>query len=387
MQDVEPGPGAAARALAGAVAAASDEIERTRRIPEPLLGALHASGLFRLLLPARYGGGEVEPWVYFRAVAELARHDASIAWNVFVGNSTAQFAPYLEPATVRSIYDDPCSLVAWGPPNDTRLRAVAGGYLVRGRWDYASGCRQASWIGAHGQVVEPDGSLRLNREGRPTVRTVLFPVEQADLLDTWDTIGLRGTGSDSYAVHDVFVPEAFSSTREDLTLRREPGRLYAFTWSGLYAVGVAGCALGIARAMLAALLALAAEKTPRGLSRLADSATVQAETARAEARLGAAEAYVTDTLAAIHARADAVAPIGVPDRAAVRLACTNAIHAAIEIGDYAYKQAGIDAVHPAGPFERRFRDLHTLSQQIQARSAHYEAVGRVLLGTPPAVFF
>ena len=113
---------------------------------------------------------------------------------------------------------------------------------------------------------------------------------------------------------------------------------------------------------------------------------VQADVARAEARLGAARAYLLETLASIYARADDVDPIDVADRARVRLACTNAIHGAIEVADFTYKAAGVDAIFPGSPFERRFRDIHTLSQQIQSRSAHFEAVGQVLLGMPPEMF-
>jgi alkylation response protein AidB-like acyl-CoA dehydrogenase len=183
------------------------------------------------------------------------------------------------------------------------------------------------------------------------------------------------------------VPEAFSTTREDPTLRREPGPLYAFTMAGLYAVGVAAVASGIARAMLSEFMQLACRKAPRGMSRLADTAMVQADVARAEARLGSARAYLTETLASIYAEADEVAPIEVSDRARVRLACTNAIHGAIEVADFTYKAAGVDAIFPGSPFERRFRDMHTLSQQIQSRTAHFEQVGQVLLGVPPEVFY
>jgi indole-3-acetate monooxygenase len=381
-----PDPVARARELGDAIAAATGEIERTRRIPEPLLGRLHASRLFRMLLPRSAGGDEAEPAVYVAAIEELGRHDASIAWNVFVANSSALIAPFLEPAANRAIFADPRAIVSWGPPNASRARAVDGGYRVTGQWDFSSGCRQASWMGVHCNVLEADGSLRLNRFGRPTIRTLLFPASEATLLDTWNTIGLRGTASDSYRVDDVFVSEAFSSTREDPTLRRENGPLYAFTMQGLYAAGVAGVALGIARAMLSEFTALASRKVPRGLPRLADSALVQADVARAEARLGSARAYLMETLSTIYARADDIAPIDVPDRARVRLACTNAIHGAAEVVDFAYKAAGVDAIFPGSPFERRFRDMHTLSQQIQARSAHFEQVGQVLLGVPPEVF-
>jgi alkylation response protein AidB-like acyl-CoA dehydrogenase len=381
-----PDPVARARELGGEIAAAGDEIERTRRVPDALLGRLHDSRLFRMLLPRSAGGDETEPAVYVAAIEELARHDGSIAWNTFVANSAALIAAYLEPAISYAIFADPRSTVAWGPPNATRARAVDAGYRLTGTWDFASGCRQARWMGAHCLVLEADGALRLNRFGRPTVRTLLFPASEVTLLDTWRTIGLCGTASDSYSVNDVFVSEAFSTTREDPTLRRERGPLYAFTMQGLYATGVAAVALGIARAMLSEFIALACRKAPRGLARLADNSVVQADVARAEARLRSARAYLVETLATIYAHADDAAPIDLTDRACVRLACTNAIHGAVEVADFAYKAAGVDAIFPGSPFERRFRDIHTLSQQIQARSAHFEQVGQILLGVPPEEF-
>jgi indole-3-acetate monooxygenase len=123
------------------------------------------------------------------------------------------------------------------------------------------------------------------------------------------------------------------------------------------------------------------------LSRLADSALVQADVARAEARLGSARAYLVETLSTIYAQAGEAAPIDIAERARVRLAATNAIHGAIEVADFSYKSAGVDAIFPGSPFERRFRDMHTLSQQIQSRSAHFEAVGQILLGVPPEIFY
>jgi alkylation response protein AidB-like acyl-CoA dehydrogenase len=381
-----PDPLARARDLAPEIAAAADEIERTRRIPEALLDRLHSSRLFRMLLPRSAGGDQIEPAVYVAAVEELARHDGSIGWCTFVANSSCALAAYLEPVANRAIFADARSVIAWGPRNVSRATAVEGGYRVTGRWDFASGCRHAQWLGAHCHVVELDGTLRLNRFGKPTERTLLFPASEAELLDTWKTIGLCGTASDSYSVEDVFVPEAFSSTREDPTLRRERGPLYAFTTQSLYATGVAAVALGIARAMLSEFVALASRKSPRGLDRLADNAVVQADVARAEARLGSARAYLIETLVTLYAHANDMAPIEVSERARVRLACTNAIQGATEVVDFAYKAAGINAIFPGSPFERRFRDMHTLSQQIQARAAHFESVGQVLLGVPPEMF-
>ena len=149
---------------------------------------------------------------------------------------------------------------------------------------------------------------------------------------------------------------------------------------GLYAVGVAGTALGIAGAMLEHFIALAAKKTPRGLSRLADTPAIQSGAARTEAKMAAARAFLLDSLRDIHARAPEHGTISLDDRARVRLAATHAIHTAIDTADWVYKQAGVSAIFPGTPFERRFRDIHTLSQQVQARDVHYENVGRIMFG-------
>jgi alkylation response protein AidB-like acyl-CoA dehydrogenase len=383
----KPDPITRARDLGPALESAAAKIEQTQRIGEPLLTQLHDSRLLRLLLPRSFGGEEVEPWVYMRAVEEVSRHDASVGWNLFVANSSALITPFMDPASAHAIYDDPRALISWGPPNAARAKAVPGGYRISGEWAFASGCRQATWMGAHAQVEEPDGSLRLNARGTPLTRTLLFPVGQAELIHRWNVMGLRGTASDAYTLSDLFVPEAFSATREEPESRREPGRLYAFTTQGLYAVGHTGVMLGTARAMLDAFVALAVKKTPRNLGRLADSAVVQSNVARIEANLGAARAYLVETLQDIWATAEAIPAIDLQARARVRLACAHAIHTATEVADFAYKEAGTSAIFIDTAFERRFRDIHTAAQQIQARGAHFEAVGRIMLGIIPDVFY
>src|SRR3977135_1570589 len=151
-----PDPVARACELGAEIPAAADEIERTRRIPEAVLGRLHDARLFRMLLPRSADGDETEPAVYAAAVEELARHDASIAWNVFVSNSSALIAAYLEPACKQAVFAYPHSIVAWGPPNASRASAVDGGYRLTGRWDFASGCREGPWLGGHRQRVRRD---------------------------------------------------------------------------------------------------------------------------------------------------------------------------------------------------------------------------------------
>lgn len=386
-QLVRPDPVARARDLGPMIAEMADRVEREQRIPDEVMAAIHDARLFRLLLPRSFGGEEVEPGTYFKAVEEIARHDGSIAWCMFVANSSALIAAYLEPAVAREIFADPRASIAWGPPGADRAQGVPGGYKVSGRWSYASGCRQASWMGAHCLVEEPGGSLRLNAAGKPTMRTLLFPVRQARLLEDWDVIGLRGTSSVSYTVRDLFVPETHSSTREDPTLTRESGRLFAFPQQSLYPVGAAGVALGLARAMLDAFIALATHKSPRNLGLIARNAWVQTELARVEARIGAARAFLLATLEEIWTDPARTAPISLQQRARLRLAATHALCMAVEAAEWVWRAAGTDAIFAGSAFDRRFRDIHTVSQQIQARMANYEAVGKVLLGMEPEGVF
>ncbi len=381
-------PIARAQSLGPTISKAAEEIERTKLIPEVLLSKIHKARLARMLLPKLYGGDELDPGVYLLVLEEISGHDASVGWNLFVANSAALITPFVSSDTVRAIYDDERAIISWGPPDSQRAKVVDGGYILNGRWHFASGCRQATWMGAHCPIEEKDGSLRLNEMETPSITTFLFPIDKVAILDTWDTIGLRGTGSESYEVNDLFVPEAFTGTREQPEKRTINGPLYWFTQQGLYAVGVAAVALGVARAMLKAYMDLAKAKTPRGQSRLADQNSVHSLVAQSEARLSSGKAYLLNVLAEGVASADDYSVMAVSERARLRLATTNAILGSIEVADRIHKAAGVSAIFSgSGPFERRFRDIHTLSQQIQSRDGHFETVGRIMLGEPPSVFY
>jgi alkylation response protein AidB-like acyl-CoA dehydrogenase len=382
-------PVSRARTLGPTIAAACAAIESDRRLTPAVMQGLYDTGLLRLLLPRSAGGEEVTPNDYLHAVMTLSQYDSSVGWNVFVANSAAIIAAFLEPDVAREIFAPPQALVSWGPPNHYRAQATDQGYAVNGQWAFASGCRHATWMGIHCQVEEADGTLRCNAAGTPVIRTLLFPAERAALIDNWHTIGLRGTASDGYSVSDLHVAHAYSTTREEPESRREQGPLYAIPMQGLYAVGVAGVACGIARAMLDDFVELAQDKTPRGQVRLAENPSVQADIARCEASLSASLCWLDRVLEQTHddVTRQPTPAIDVPARARVRLACSHLIQSAIDVADKIYRLAGVSTIFCGTPMERRFRDIHTVSQQIQSRPGHFETVGKVLLGTPPAVFF
>jgi len=370
------------RELAPRIAAAAPEIERGRRIPEELLDALHAAALYRMFLPKRYGGGEVHPLTFMRTLQAIARADASTAWNIGQNAVCAIVAAYLEPEVAQAIFGDPRAVLAWGPAQGpVRAVACAGGYRVTGRWSFASGMRHATWLGPQCPVFEPDGSPRRSGEEHRRKRVFLIPASTARVEDIWDVIGLRGTASDAFEVEDLFVPEAYSVHRESPVENREPGWLYCFSIHSLFSCGFASIALGVAQAMLEAFIDLAAHKVPRGMrNTVRDNAVVQAGVARARAKLDSAEAYLMQSVAAICDAVQATRAVTLEQRMRIRLASTHAIHAAREAGEFAYEAAGATAVFAANPFERRFRDLHTIAQQLQGRAAHFETVGQHLLG-------
>jgi len=373
-----------ARQLAPMIAAAGDEIERRRDLPEPVVAALAERGLFRLLLPRSLGGAELPPAAYVPVVEEIAKHDASVAWCLGQACGCTMTAAYLAPEVAREIFGGERGIVAWGPPGPAEARMAPGGYRLTGTWSFASGSHHATWLGAHVAVFAEDGAPRLRPDGAPVFRTLLFPKTQAAMTDIWRVIGLRGTGSDSYTVTGLFVPEDHAVERSADAKPRETGLLYAFSSSNVYSAGFAGVALSIARAVLDAFVELARDKIPRGAKRtLRDNNVIQAQVAQSEARIGAARAFLLGALEDIWREAGRIGRLSLDHNATIRLASTWAIHQAREAIDTLYHAAGATAIFEENPFERRFRDIHTVVQQYQGRQAHFETVGQILLGLGP----
>lgn len=382
---LRPTPEERARAAAPVLLAEADGIETGRRLTPAALDALHVQRLFRVLLPRSVGGDEAHPVDYIRMLIEVAAADASTAWCIGQGSGCSMAAAYLPLATAQAVWgDDPRAVLAWGQNQGARARVVDGGYRVTGRWTFVSGGHHATWIGGHCHVVERDGSLRAGADGRPIERTMLIPAAAMTVTDDWNVMGLRGTGSDTFAVDDYFVADAYSTCRDTDGERREGGTLYQFSTTNMYAAGFAGVALGVARGMLDQFMALARDKTPSLTSRgLRDSPAIQRDVAIGEARWRAARAGLLTTLSETWDAISATGRITLGQRMAIRLAATFAIHQAKEVADLCWREAGTTAIFPANGFERRFRDMNTVTQQVQGRMTHFEAVGQHLLGVAP----
>jgi alkylation response protein AidB-like acyl-CoA dehydrogenase len=376
-----------ARSLIPTISAATGAIERDRVIPPDVLKAMHDARLFRTLIPASIDGEEVEPATFFQVVEAVAMADASVAWCLCQNSGVSMAAAYLDPKVARELFGDANAAVATGAPS-TLAKAVVteGGYRVTGHWHFASGSRHSQWIGGHSTICEPDGSPRLGPNGKPLEqRTMFFPRSKAKITDTWQVIGLRGTGSDDYEVDDLFVPEAYSFTRESDADRREAGPLYKFSIFNMFGMGFCAVALGIARTVLNDFIAVARNKKAHSSGKLlAENNFVQTEVGRAEAKLGAARAYVLDGYAQLYEQALRGEKVSAAQRYASRGMTCFAIQQAREVVDFAYHAAGAGAIFDNNPFERRFRDLHTVTQQSQAHAENFEALGQSLMGIQPA---
>lgn len=378
-----------AEAVRPAVEAASNEIEETRRLPPALLAKLHEAQLFRLLLPRSSNGIETDPVTFFHVIETIARGDASTAWCLSQAGGCAMSAAYLDLPVARAIFgDDPRAVLAWGPGPKVRAIECEGGYKVTGVWAFASGGRHATWLGAHCPIFKANGSPRLDENGRQQERTMLVRTGDVQWTDIWNTVGLRGTASDQFALDDFFVRADHSITRDFELECREAGPLYRMGAGTCYQVGFAGVACGIARGALDCFLDVARNKVPRGLkSPLRDNAVVQSNLAQAEVNLRAARAFVLQSMASIWKDLSAGNKITIEQRITVRMAATNAIHKAKDAVDFAYNAAGATAIFENHPLQRRFRDIHTVTQQLQGRLSHFETVGAWMMGADADLTF
>ncbi|QQO14361.1 acyl-CoA dehydrogenase family protein [Bradyrhizobium diazoefficiens] len=368
-----------AQAIAPLIAREADEIERTRRLTPAVVSALIENGLYRSLLPQTLGGAEAPIDSFMQMLEEIAKADASTAWCLGQCTVCAMIAAWLDHDTAQEIFNQAPGILAWGAIAH-EARSVEGGYRVSARWDFASGSRQASWLGAHVRIVDSDGRPRKNADGSPEVRTLLFPAGSAVLHDVWQAIGLAGTGTDSYEVRELFVPERFTAFRDVTSALREKGPLYRIGTGSAFSLGFAAVSLGVARATLDAAVALArAKHQSLAASAMRDNQAVQGLIGRTEADLRAARAYLYATANAMWRDLSATGEFSAAHRSAVRLAATWTIQRSAKVVGTAYHMAGATAVFRSNPFERRFRDMHAITQQIQARDTHFEDVGKAIL--------
>jgi alkylation response protein AidB-like acyl-CoA dehydrogenase len=375
-------PSERAKSLQSLIDAHGAEMDRRREVTPEVVAALVEQDMLRLLLARTLGGQEIHLVEYAKTTEALAWADASVGWFINQSNvSSATSAAAMPHQTAKDVFGRPDVGLAWGARhNRSKAIRVDGGYRLSGTWSFASGGRHTHWLGAHSAVQNPDGTPHM-RYGRPDDRSFVFLRSEAKIIDDWHVLGLRGTGSDSYTVEELFVPDGRAPARDALEERVEKGPLYTLMSTLLYATGFCGVTLGLARRLMETYVELARAKHSRASPNpMAVNHAVQREVGFMEAKLSAARAFLHEAAGEAYDAA-AAGTLTVDGRLRLRLATTYGMNVATDVSIAAYRGAGTTAIMDSAPFERRFRDAMSASQHLQAMLPHVEMVGRHIIGT------
>jgi alkylation response protein AidB-like acyl-CoA dehydrogenase len=364
------------------------EGDRLATMPADLVQRAKAGGLFRVSLPRSLGGLELDPATTVQVFEEISRADGSAGWTIVIGNSTAFFA-WLDPAVARELigeHPDFVSTSMWAPLGRAIPNHDGSGFAVSGRWPFNSGCPHADWLQV-GVLVFADGAApQVRASGAPDWRFVFIPASSAVIEDTWDTMGLRGTGSHHISLTDVRVPGRqlaapfFEPARHDGPLWRIP----LITQAGMY---LAAVPLGIARRAIDEFAAIATTKT-RGPSAnsIGHDPAAQYQLALAEGELAAARSFLFDSIAEIWAAACRGDQPDLQQRARLLLAASTATRAAIAAVDRVFRLVGAEAVFAHHPLQRCFRDIHTAGQHILFSASRDQSYAKARLGIQQPTF-
>lgn len=370
---------AAARALGPMIRAEAETIEAAGRLTDKVVAGLKQAGVFRMTMPRSMGGPEVNPIEQLEIVEEVARADGSAGWVVMIGSDGGFYAAHLARDVANRIYADRDAITASVLVPRGRALRVAGGYRVSGQWPFGSSSLHADWF-VGGCVVADEQGPVAGPNGHPLVRMAFFSRADVEILDTWQTTGLAGSGSHDWRVADVFVPDEL--TFSFFEPAKDPAPLYAFPW--FIVANAPGASLGIARASIDVFSEVAMTKRimPGG-HRLCDELLVQRAVAQAEATLGSAKSYLVDRTGRLWDTVVAGDPPTLAERADFRLAGIHAFRAAKSAVSAMYEAAGGTALYRKSPLDRLWRDISTISQHAFANEKGYAEVGRAMLGLDP----
>lgn len=359
--------------------AATSEAER-RLAPEALEALINA-GIFRALVPAAYHGAELGPVSGIQLFEELASIDSAAAWVGAIGAAGAWLIALLPRQAADEILGDPRAVVNGSLNPPLSAEPVPGGYRVTGRTAFASGCNYATWLQCQALVME-NGAPKIGPNGIPVALMVHFPAAEAEIIDNWNTLGMRGTGSHDFRAQDVFVPEHLAWPMGPVA-PANPAFSDALTRLGMWWFSpiIASVSLGIARAAIADLVELAQAKTP-SYTRvgLADKPVVQDKLARARAALDAARGYLYSSLAAAEEIVRTRPKLSIEQGIPLALAGSHAVEAACQAVDLVHSCAGTSGIRNEQRFPQYFRDVHTISQHAFVSPSRFESVGKLLLG-------
>ncbi|MGH2588141.1 MAG: acyl-CoA dehydrogenase family protein [Dehalococcoidia bacterium] len=369
------------RELAPIVAQYRDQGEQQRSLPQAVFQAMREAQLFRMWVPRALGGAEVDIETMVQTVEELSRLDGSAGWNVMIAANTSILWAYLpHKAAAEMIAGDPDTVLAGTIlAGSGTATPVSGGYRISGRWPFASGCHQADWLVA-ACTIPDDGIANPATGGSGRIHAFVVPIADCQILDTWYTTGLRGTGSHDFQVDGAFVPAARHFASLGATTH-QPGPLYNTTITNVWGPNVAAVALGIARDALDTFVELAATKRRTRAQRvLAEQETIQAQVGEAEALLRSGRAFLYETIRDTWEALSTGHEISEEQAAVNRLATARSVLNAVQVVDITFMAAGSSSMYAGSRLDRCFRDAHMVTQHAVVGPANFALAGRWFLG-------
>jgi alkylation response protein AidB-like acyl-CoA dehydrogenase len=369
------------RALAPEVQRRAEEIASLRRLPPDLVLRLKETGAFSMPMPRAWGGPEMSPREQCEVYEVLGAADASVAWCVKIGSDSGYYATLLDDAVTRTVFPTLDCITAGQVPPNGRAERVPGGYRVSGRWTFGSGSTHADVI--IGGCLVTDGGMPIVTERGPLTRVIAAPATSFEILDTWHSTGLAGSGSNDYQARDLFVPEAHTFSLEDPARRPEP--LYCY--SGMFLASWHGVALGLTRRALDAAQPIVEEKLsvfPPPPVPLRQRPHARVALAKAEMEWRAARAFAYDTIDRLWDDACNTGEVSPASRRAMMQSLIFAFRTARQVTQDLYDLVGTTAVFSTkSPLDRLLRDAITMSQHLLLGDAFMEMMGATMLGEPP----
>lgn len=374
-------PLAAARELAPTLRAMAEETERERRLPQEAVEKLRGAGLFHLTVPQEIGGLQADPITLAQVIEEVAAADGSAGWCVMIAAQNASFSGFVDRDAAATVFGGGGIVAGVARPIG---RAVPrdGGYVVSGRWPFASGSSHADWFAA--ECLRYDGDQPMRDEAGNAVSYLAFvPRDEVTVHDTWHTIGLRGTASNDFSIERAFVPEPFA-------LRMFPAPWHPwpyFRTLALIFISHGAHALGVARAAVESAMEIARQKIGWGTDRpIAEQARLQLQVAEAFVLVESARDHLhaaTSRLWEAAQRGDELGHLN----ARVRLATSHAASASWQAVDIVHGALATSTIFTGNPLERQFRDMRTAAAHVMVGPLTYEAAARVELGLPAGMPF
>lgn len=339
------------------------------RLAEPVVEAMHEHDMFGMWVPKSVpGGSELDPVSSLETIANVAYGDPSAGWVMMAASlAVGTGAAYLEDDAVDELFGgERMPVIAGQGTRPGKAVKHKDGFRLSGSWGFASGIKHGTHIHTLGLIEET---------GEP--RIFVLPVEQVKLIDNWDVLGLRGTGSIDYEIDDVYVPESYTHFAVTQTPKRG-GSLYTIGIIGFAAMCHSGWALGIGRRLLDEMSSLVLSRGgaagPQG-----SSPSFQEGFARAEGTYRSARAYVMETWRDVSDTLDRGEPLTVRQNTLFRSAMIHVTAASQEVSRFVYQAAGTLGLR-SGTIQRLFRDMHAGTQHVIASPPVYQAVGRELAG-------